>query len=367
MEKRLDDYKDSDDDKVEFDDKSKTPGGTDSKKAKLPKFTPEELAKASAEVDQILEDEDNVTGCSVAGPLTVHGVHAAAVVPAPKKHSKKVPPGSGKAKQAAEDTASTNEPATASRPAAQKVDNPWDAAWTSAQESANETKETHSTEADKVPNASEKKQTKRKRTKPDAEHREKVATSAEQRENEDILAALSFDSAKAQEQRELVRTTFIEGTQEDDFEAEAEEESQKKEKKATGGDLPGWGSWAGTGAPTRKPPPVDEEAKKAEAARKKPGVIFYGGQAENAKYFVDKVPYGFRNPEQYNQELRMPSGPEWNALPVHLQRIKPKFFSKVGAIVPPLQFVKHLPRESREGVIEQWAKAKQPKRLKAKI
>eukprot|EP00439_Symbiodinium_sp_Y106_P049110 s1203_g6.t1 len=44
------------------------------------KFTPEELQKARAEVDAMMEVDDNVTGFSaaeVAGPLTIHGVSAA--------------------------------------------------------------------------------------------------------------------------------------------------------------------------------------------------------------------------------------------------------------------------------------------------
>eukprot|EP00435_Cladocopium_sp_Y103_P039455 s820_g10.t1 len=55
------------------------------------------------------------------------------------------------------------------------------------------------------------------------------------------------------------------------------------------------------------------------------------------------------------------------ALPAHLQRIKPKFFSKVGTIVPPLQLVKHLPKESQAGIIDTWSAKKRPTRLKARI
>jgi hypothetical protein len=87
----------------------------------------------------------------------------------------------------------------------------------------------------------------------------------------------------------------------------------------------------------------------------------------SGKYFVDKVPFPFQNPDQYDQEMRMPSGPEWNTMNTHLHRIKPKVCIKAGAIVPPLQYVKHLPPEQRDTAIDAWSAAKQPKRLKARF
>merc|ERR1712113_509390 len=106
----------------------------------------------------------------------------------------------------------------------------------------------------------------------------------------------------------------------------------------------------------------------AEAARRRPHVqVYEGDAAQSAKYFVDKVPYPFQNAKQYEQDMRVPTGPEWNTLPTHLQRIKPKMFVKVGAIVPPLQYVKHLPPERRDSAIDVWAAGKQPKRLKARM
>eukprot|EP00913_Durusdinium_trenchii_P008586 g8063.t1 len=195
-----------------------------------------------------------------------------------------------------------------------------------------------------------------------------------------------MDTAEAREQRELVRTAFVEGSQTQDFEDELEKAEQEKDhptreeqkKEKHNGELPGWGSWAGEGAPQRRPkakakakaeePRTEQNwlrrnpVSRDQSPRKpKPShVSIYEGRAEASKYFVDQVPYGL-TPAQ------MPSGPEWNALPAHLQRIKPKFFSKVGTIVPPLQLVKHLPKESQAGVIDSWAARKQPARLKARI
>jgi len=333
-----DDYKD--DDKEEEKEQAPDPSAQSAEK----RFTPEELEKARQEVDAMLEQDDNFAGYSVAGPLTIHGVDEAA--PAPVQQAT---------------------PATSSRPSKRKAEkvegkdeseeNPWLAEnpWVEDAQ-PNQTKEATS-------------KAKRKKKKVKAKDEGIKDTELEMEANSDILAALNMDSAEAKEQRELVRTAFVEGSQIEDFEDEVETAEREKEEKnkEDSGELPGWGSWAGEGAPKPRRTPT-AKAKAKEASKPKPSHFsVYDGKTEASKYFVDQLPYGMKNPAQYNQELRMPTGPEWNALPAHLQRIKPKFFSKVGTIVPPLQLVKHLPKESRAGVIETWASRKQPTRLKARI
>jgi len=186
---------------------------------------------------------------------------------------------------------------------------------------------------------------------------------------EDVLSVLNADSEAAQEQRDLVRTAFVEGTQAEDFDEEQEELRKKKEDKDQGPEeLAGWGHWTGEGAPVRKPK-REAPAPKAKAAEKLARVQFHeGGDGEKAaKYFVDRLPHGMTNPEQYNAQMRMPLGPEWNGLTTHMQRIKPKTFVKVGGIVPPLQYVKHLPKKEFDSALHTWSSAKQPKRLKARF
>eukprot|EP00971_Amphidinium_carterae_P048403 954231-Amphidinium_carterae.1 len=63
----------------------------------------------------------------------------------------------------------------------------------------------------------------------------------------------------------------------------------------------------------------------------------------------------------------MPTGPEWQTLPNHVNRIKPKFFAKVGAIVPPLQHVKDFETDKQREIMNVWASSKQPKRMKARL
>merc|ERR1719454_1574918 len=193
--------------------------------------------------------------------------------------------------------------------------------------------------------------------------------------SEDLLNVLDADTEAARQQRDLVRATFVEGTQAEDFDEEKEEKVREAEERDKPTELLGWGSWTGAGVKSRPAPKQSASAKakakaKAQHSTPKPAhVQVYEGNAavaKQAKYFVDKVPFPFKNPQQYDQEMRMPSGPEWNTLSQHLQRVKPKVFMKVGAIVPPLNYAKHLPPDQQESAINTWAASKQPKRLKAR-
>lgn len=94
-----------------------------------------------------------------------------------------------------------------------------------------------------------------------------------------------------------------------DFEAELEKaEREEEEKKEDSGELPGWGSWAGEGAPKPKPRLQPKAKAKEEPRKPKPSHFsVYDGKMEASKYFVDQLPYGVKNPAQYNQELRMPT------------------------------------------------------------
>lgn len=321
-------------------------------------FTAEELAKAREQVDVILDRDDNAVECTVSGPLTIKGLKAASAAASGRFAQKRA----GVEKPSLVSLAATAAPApapAAEKPAAARSDNPWlsmdvAAAATEAKEVPKTTKRKKKTSQGKGPTATQ-----------NAEASDLELDAAD----EDPLSVLNADSEAAKAQRELVRTAFVEGAQEEDFaEEEMERERSKQEKlaKANAG-LAGWGHWTGDGVAPPKPR-KQKATPETLVDKRPPSVTFYEGTApQAAKFFSEKVPYGFQNPAQFDQQLRMPTGPEWNALPSHLQRIKPKIFMKVGAIVPPLQYVKHLPEESRAGVIDTWAACKQPKRLKARI
>jgi len=307
-------------------------------------FTPEELAAARQEVDAMFEQEDGPMQCSVSAPLTVKGVAAAVQAP-PQRKKKRAAPG------------------LPEKSDVQQAENPWldvlpdgDASL-EGQECAEA-----ATAAEAEP---------RKKTRP--KKRKVTATAGKVPEamqvDDDVLNVLNADSAAAQEQRDLVRTAFIEGTQEEDWEREQEEHARKLEedKAEKSCELPGWGSWTGEGTTPKKPKKQAPSKPVLKIDRNPARVNEEHGMAKTGKYFLQKVPLGYSNPQQYEQELRMPLGQEWNTKSVHQNRIKPKVFVKVGAVVPPLQYVKHLPAKEQEDIVDTYAKGKLTKRLKARF
>lgn len=199
--------------------------------------------------------------------------------------------------------------------------------------------------------------------------RGKAADGPAQASEEDVLQELDIDGDDAREQRELVRAAFVEGTQAEDFEEELETAERTKEEEAARDalKLAGWGHWTGAGVRPRKPPAPKKAGAETPARKKSRVKVFEGASKVNAKFFVDKVPFPYMNPAQYERQMRMPSGPEWNTMQSHKDRIKPKVVVRAGAVVTPLQYVKHLPPEKREDAIQAWSAPKAPKRLKARL
>eukprot|EP00927_Polykrikos_kofoidii_P026791 TRINITY_DN2379_c0_g1_i1.p1 TRINITY_DN2379_c0_g1~~TRINITY_DN2379_c0_g1_i1.p1 ORF type:complete len:965 (-),score=208.42 TRINITY_DN2379_c0_g1_i1:386-3280(-) len=350
--------------------------------AKTRTFTAEELEEAHKQVDAILERDDMATECSVSGPLTVHGV------PAVREGTGQVRSRSVASAEVAEtETASSSQKKTS--PSSKLVArNPWlqETSNTARMEAASSGQGT-STKRHHAP-----KEKAGKRRKANLLHGlEPSSVIAESVDNdggdeqardhsdpsgqvaasaEEVLSVLQEECEEAREQRDLVRTAFVQGTQEEDFVTDVKEEKREKdEKNAQPDKLPGWGCW--TDKDSKKPKKRRGEGKgkpTQENKREVSRVQFHEGlQAASGKYFVDKVPFPFQNPDQYNQEMRMPSGPEWNTFDTHLQRIKPKVCLRAGSVVPPLQYVRHLAPENRDGVMKAWAAGRAPKRLKARF
>jgi U3 small nucleolar RNA-associated protein 14 len=382
-----DDEKNSDDDVVT--PKSSPPARVGKRADKV--FTAEELAEAHKDVDAILDRDDMATECTVSGPLTVRSVAPSMV--GRGKNAKQTQKSKGDVAVPAADTAAPKVPASV-------VDNPWLQEEETEQNDEPASTEAVSTLATQVKAAAARgnldatkplkdRKTKqvskktRKRKGPAAEAEDDGAADDESEGKEaaataeDVLSVLNIESEEARQQRDLVRTAFVQGTQEEDFEEDVDREEREKEEKNRPPDLVGWGSWTGEGVTPRKPKGKGKGKgggkgdSAPDSTDKKKGFnrvqFLEGASAANGKYFVDKVPFPFQSPAQYNQEMKMPSGPEWNTLDTHLQRIKPKVCVRAGAVVPPLAYVKHLDPEKREGVIEAWAATKHPKKLKARF
>jgi U3 small nucleolar RNA-associated protein 14 len=342
-------------------------------------FSAEELEQASKEIDLMLEREDvtQAQPCRVDGPLTVRGVEAQKL-PVSKQ------PDETRNSVASSNNATPGDVATPpSAPQASFEENPWEMSVPTHNETAStdliasgsQTAEDAKGTKRKGAAASAEPGGKRKRRKATIEEVEKTAEELPTAVGAELLNVLDADAEAARQQRDLVRATFVEGTQAEDFDEEKDQHLREQEEKDKPEELLGWGSWTGAGV---KPRPAAKPKGKPKGSGKggkqhstpKPAHVQVSETmtaSSQAKYYVDKVPFPFKSPQQYDQEMRMPSGPEWNTLSQHLQRVKPKVFMKVGAIVPPLNYVKHLPPDQQESAINTWAASKQPKRLKARF
>lgn len=357
-------------------------------------FTTEELEKAAQEVDVMMEQEDPTQsqGISVSGALTVRGVEAQAIPELRSQSGNASSSTAGAHSKSAAAPSAAVQAAAAANPwlASASEENPWmtaassgtvtDAATPSASSAPmSEAKKAKlargkGAAAASAPGARRKRKRKRSASADVASEGEAEQGEAPAPAGAELLNVLDSDADAARQQRDLVRATFVEGTQAEDFDEEKEEKQREEEEKNRPVQMLGWGSWTGAGVKARPAPKIKPKAKAESGSRystpKPAHVTHYEGDAAvkaQAKYFVDKVPYPFKNPQQYDQEMRMPTGPEWNTLSGHLQRVKPKIFTKLGVIVPPLQHIKNLPPEQADSAMKTWASSKHPKRLKARF
>jgi U3 small nucleolar RNA-associated protein 14 len=214
-------------------------------------FTAEELAQASKEVDAILDRDDNATECTVSGPLTIRGVKGTAV-PAPATSSIAVKadpsnslspgPGHERAAKASEPTKPVWNPWLEAMPEDFTVDSTTAAGDVDNTASkSKKSKKASKTKAKKAAGAS-----KGQHIDADDMGEDAAATA------EEVLSALNADSQAALEQRDLVRTVFVQGAQEEDFDDALDAEEREKLEAAKKPEMLGWGSWTGEGVKEHK-------------------------------------------------------------------------------------------------------------------
>jgi len=150
------------------------------------------------------------------------------------------------------------------------------------------------------------------------------------------------------EQMELIQRAFAH----DDIEAEFELEKKKTiedqlPKEELDLNLPGWGSWGGSGIEW-KPRPKDlqkikKREEKEEQLRKQRKdanlarvIINEGKDTKVEKYKNEKFPYPFRTRDAYERSLRNPLGKDWNTQLMHRVMIEPKVTTKIGTVIDPI-------------------------------
>ena len=130
-----------------------------------------------------------------------------------------------------------------------------------------------------------------------------------------------------------------------EFAKDKESEIEKSAAKNTVDDLslPGWGSWAGQGAPAVKKKPVRLSRKntKPSAPRKdanlKHVIINEARDSNICKHQVKNVNHPFTSVEQYEATQRVPVGRLWNSEDTYHNMIRPRVTIATGEVIPPLE------------------------------
>lgn len=119
----------------------------------------------------------------------------------------------------------------------------------------------------------------------------------------------------------------------------ADDEGDKEEDVT----LPGWGDWAGAGAPQKKKRKFVKKIKGVVSKDKRKDknlqnvIINEKVNKKHVKYQSSAVPFPYESKEQYERSLRMPIGQEWTSRATHQNMIKPRIMTKPGQVIDPLK------------------------------
>ena len=135
--------------------------------------------------------------------------------------------------------------------------------------------------------------------------------------------------------------TIEEAFADDDVVAEFQTERHDIANKTSKGDdvdldLPGWGSWGGSGTKKKK-----KIVKKSQGERRRDSNLGHVILNEKrdvyiAKHQVHALPYPFLNKEQFEGSIARPIGDTWNTPETFAAAIKPQVESSMGAIISPI-------------------------------
>lgn len=160
------------------------------------------------------------------------------------------------------------------------------------------------------------------------------------------------DATRMFKQTDLIKEAFAgDDVLVEEFEKEKREIEEDEGDKVVNLSVPGWGSWAG----------VDDEDsgwgvpknnKKRKIVKTIQGVVSKDKRLDkdkakviinervikkNTKYQADKIPYPYKNWEEYERSLRIPMGKEWTTTQAHQKLTIPKVITKFGSVIDPLK------------------------------
>lgn len=144
-----------------------------------------------------------------------------------------------------------------------------------------------------------------------------------------------------EQQRMTIAQAFADDDVLEEFLQEKNEKIESGKPKDIDLVLPGWGQWGGTGitVPQRKrrrfiikaTPPLPRRDQHLGHV-----ILNESKISTVAKHQVSKLPFPYRNVEQFHKSIRAPLGKTWNPEIVYKALIKPKIVSHLGKIITPM-------------------------------
>lgn len=178
---------------------------------------------------------------------------------------------------------------------------------------------------------------------------------------------IAENQESVQTNTELLKNIFIEGN-DDCLINKIDESTDSKVANAplNNKSLPGWGNWCSSisgiaesniGANDNSSGKLKHQINPNRSIDKK-----------MTKYCVKQVPHPYNSSDLYESTIKHPIGPEWNTTAIHNKLIQPKIQTRIGAVIKPLIYSKHLRNiQISDSFLEKWNQAKKCNRTKARF
>ncbi|CAG9856568.1 unnamed protein product [Phyllotreta striolata] len=153
--------------------------------------------------------------------------------------------------------------------------------------------------------------------------------------------SITEENEEGADQRDLIMEAFEDDDIAVDFEKEKAEEIDKDTPKDIDLNLPGWGSWAGTGINPNKRKNrrfIIKMPKKVPRRDANKGALIINekAQAKIKPLLVSELPFPFKSVKDYEASIRAPIGRTFVPEKAFQKFIRPSVVTKMGAIIKPI-------------------------------
>ncbi|OII74642.1 uncharacterized protein cubi_00195 [Cryptosporidium ubiquitum] len=167
---------------------------------------------------------------------------------------------------------------------------------------------------------------------------------------------------------ELLKHIFVEGSDDCLIDKNIEEltDTNSINISLNNKSVPGWGNWCSSISGIEE---LNIRAKDGSSGRIKHQISPNRSiDRKMTKYCVNQVPHPYNSSDLYESTLKHPIGPEWNTTAIHNKFIQPKIQTRIGAVIKPLVYSKHLKNiQISDSFLEKWNQAKKCNRTKARF